>query len=253
MALFIAWVAAGRLGGLAVAAADRALPFEPTVARLSMFAREVMGRVLLRLIGPLDRLPAHQPGRAGTDVPVLLVGEPDGRTHLWFLATWLRQHGRPRVAAVAGGPADAPLPRRADDVGAAIHALARDTGCAQVDVVGFSIGGLAAAWTLRHGDAARHVRRFVTIAVPWQGTRMAVFGGPRVPYEILYGAPLLDDLVPPDVPVTAIAADDDPIVVPVSSATPPGVPRVLVPAGGHHALLLSGRVYRAVADALDAP
>jgi pimeloyl-ACP methyl ester carboxylesterase len=218
-----------------------------------MFAREVMGRVLLRLMGPFDRLPAARPGPDGGDVPILIVGEPGGRSHLWFLATWLRRHGHPRVATLAAGDPDAALPRRADNVSAAIQALLRDTRSERVDVVGFSIGGLAAAWALRHGEAAQSVRRFVSIGVPWQGTRLAVFGGPRIPYSILYGAPLLDDLVPAGVAVTAIGADDDPVVVPASSATPPGSTRVVVPDGGHHALLLSGRVFRAVADALDAP
>ena len=114
------------------------------------------------------------------------------------------------------------------------------------------MGGLAAAWAIRHGENTAFVRRFVTIATPWRGTRLAVFDVPHIPYEIRYGASILDDLVAPGVPTTTLWGDDDPIVVPATSAAADGTVTCAVHGGGHHELLLSGRVYRAISAVLDA-
>ncbi len=249
----LAWVGAGRLGGFAVQAVARNEPFRFDAPRMATFWREVVARTALRALSPFGAFEGRMPGPMGDDRPVLLVAEPGSTRHsMAVLALYLRGKGRSRVLTVDCGPIAADLPHRAGFVADHVASFARATGGKPVDVVAFAVGGLAVAWSVRHLEVAPLVHRFVSIGTPWQGTQLAVFGGPRTPWEIRHGAPVLDGLVPPAVPTTAIWGDDDPMVVPAMSAAPTGATCVRIPGGGHHELLLSARVYREVLAALDA-
>ncbi len=92
-----------------------------------------------------------------------------------------------------------------------------------------------------------------TLGTPWEGTRLAVFfRGPHA-LECLYGAHHLDGLAPPAVQTFSIWGEDDPFVVPATSALPEGVEGVRLQAAGNMDLLVSARAFRAVEAALEHP
>ncbi|MFC7497572.1 MULTISPECIES: lipase family alpha/beta hydrolase [unclassified Nocardioides] len=108
-----------------------------------------------------------------------------------------------------------------DDQVARLDAAAGDD--AEVDVVGFSAGGLVARlWAV--GDGAEVARRVVTVATPNQGTDPAVLGSACTGTcaDLLAGSDLLDDLndrEPPTGPDwVAVWSEDDGVVVPAESA-----------------------------------
>lgn len=183
--LLLLWVGAGRLGGFAVQAADRGEPFTWSRRRVATFAREVAARSMMRVTDLVGWVEPRMPSSVGDDRPILLVAEPGtSRWSMAWLALFLRRHGHRRVMTVDCGPVAVDLAERGNMVDARIAALVRATGGAPIDVVAFAVGGLAVAWSLRHLAGAGHVRRFVTIGTPWQGTKLSVFGGPRTPWEI---------------------------------------------------------------------
>ena len=99
------------------------------------------------------------------------------------------------------------------------------------------------------------MRRLVTLATPWQGTKLAVFGRSLSLREVRHRAPVLDRLFPEDTPTVCIWSPDDPVVVPAGSALPPDGhgTRVAIEAAGHVELLVSARAFRAVLASLEQP
>lgn len=245
--------------GTVVLAAERNTPYRLGARQLSMILREACARALVVCLHPLDvgdGQPHRRPARSGQtarDVPVLLVpGHRMARTGLLFLETFLVRRGMQWVWTVRLPREDLSLAEHAERLGGQIAALKRASGATQVDVVGFAVGGLVAAWYVRH-LAKGDVRRLVTIGTPWQGTRTAVFWRGRVAREILYGSHVLDDLAPPVVPTVCLWSPDDPVVVPSSSAAADGADAVGIEAAGHIEMLLSARVFRAVQEGLTHP
>jgi triacylglycerol esterase/lipase EstA (alpha/beta hydrolase family) len=261
--LFVFAVSASvALVGFFVQAADRNVPFTADRRTVGMIAREAGARIVLTVMDlAFWPLPDAAPAAAGERrVPVLVVpGMNWSSGSLWPLATFLRQRGF-SVWATARTNRRAPLAVEAAVLARRIDEWCARTGRTQVDLVAFSTGGLVAAWYLRNlGAGHPRVRRLVTVATPWKGTRMAVFGrGPAVD-EIRWGSHVLDGLFPPPVPTTCVYSPDDPMVVPAGSAAPdPGsnlvpIDSVQIDSGGHLDLLVSARVFRAVMTALDAP
>lgn len=245
--------------GFCVQAADRTIPFELDRRTVAMIAREAGARIVLLALDLVlwvvpDAPPTPTPPTADRRrVPVLLVpGLHWSNGSLWPLATFLRQRGYP-VWATPRASRDATLATEAAHVARRVDAWCQRNGVAEVDVVAFSTGGLAAAWMLRSGGGAR-VRRFVAIATPWRGTRMAVFDRGPAALELRLGSHVLDGLSTPVVPTTCVWSPDDPMVVPADSAAPDhGSALVQIDSGGHLDLLVSARVFRAVTAALDAP
>lgn len=280
--------------GFAVQATDRNEPVMITAPVLSRIAREAAARTLLRLLGwlalgPAPLKPANlEQGRRMPPV-VMIPGMTWNRASLWPLALFLRRRGWRWVYPIdrqsgAGWLGWWPFSERtgrlaseADALALHIQRVLRETGAPVVDLVGFSTGGLVAAWLLRHHPDIP-VRRLVTIGTAWKGSRMAVFSRGEAVDEVRYGSHVLDGLWPPPVPTVCIYSPDDLVVVPASSATPqgllptvpvaappggrvtPSVPpspviaeSVRVEQGGHVELLLSARVLRAVLAALDHP
>ena len=232
---------------------------------LALIAREGVARALFRSLSPLGwgraRLrPVAIRGVGEKPLPPLLLvpGIHFNRASLRFLVIFLRHRGwrwvwplhRPRGRGVT-------LAGHAAHVSAAVRELRDATGAAQVDVVAFSSGGLAVAWGLRHDpELAGQVRRVVTLATPWQGTKLAVFGQSASHREVRYGSPVIEGLWPEESDVVCIWSPDDPVVVPADSAAPPAgddATDVSIESAGHVELLISARAFRAVQAALERP
>lgn len=246
--------------GFVLQLGERKEPARLDARLIGVFAREVGARALLWILGwiaPNGRRPPEKAG-AGDRAPVLLVTDtPAGG--LMFLRTFLERRGWTRVWAVSV-PKGVDLAGQAAWLSRCVEQLRGGSADGRVDVVAFSVGGLAAAWYVRHLEGAEHVRRLVTIGTPWAGTRSAVFGRTAVARNLLPGSHVLDGLLPLAVPTIGIWSPDDPAVVPASSACPasgphghPSLTSVQIDAAGHLEMLLSARVYRAVQDALTAP
>jgi triacylglycerol esterase/lipase EstA (alpha/beta hydrolase family) len=138
------------------------------------------------------------------------------------------------------------LTKHAEVLEAKIDALRRATQADEIDLVCHGLGGLAAAWLLRHRDGPHGVRRLVTIGTPWHGTKMAAFLPGRASVEVRPGSHHLDELVPPPLPTVTIWCPDDPDVVPAASAVVDPHTAVAIEGAGHAGLLMSVRSFQAV-------
>lgn len=197
---------------------------------------------------------AQEPAGAGPDevVPVLVVpGWFDTAEALAGLRVRLTAAGWPpeRVAAVTFARPTGSNHQHAEEIARAVDLLRRRTGAARVDVIAHSMGGLATRLFLReHPDA---VRRVVFMATPHRGTLSAYFAFGEGRDEMMPGSPFLDSLnaapaVPEGVEALTVRTFLDTHVVPVASATLPGVPDVTVCCSTHEGLTRSLEAFRAV-------
>lgn len=155
--------------------------------------------------------------------PVVLVpGLGGAPSDLTLIANALEADGRTTVTVDhQGGTADL------RDQAALVDAAARDTGAEEVDVVGFSAGGIVARlWAT--GEGADVVRRVVTVASPHHGTTLEALqvSDPAdctdACAQLLAGSELLEELnadETPDGPEwVTIWSDSDGVVDPATSA-----------------------------------
>jgi pimeloyl-ACP methyl ester carboxylesterase len=175
---------------------------------------------------PLRSLAAHTLDDVDDHpVPVVLVhgilGDP---TNFSALRRHLARHGIRRFSSFAYRPR-LDYQRIARDLAAHIDRVRRETGAAQVDVIGHSLGGLVARY-FTQTDGARAVRRLVTLGTPY-------LAHPNPPQEL------------------AVFAADDALVPPPSD----GARRRMrvVPCCGHLGLLCDPRALAAVVRHLRPP
>jgi len=141
---------------------------------------------------------AHQ-----LEVPLLIVhGLWDSLTRIDPLVQGLRARGIERVLGFDLLPSTgrAPIGELARQVAEQADALRRESGAQQIDLLGFSMGALAARCYLQQGGGRAHVRRFISISGPHAGTLTAFalpFAGVR-------------DMRPRSALLRALEADTDP-------------------------------------------
>lgn len=251
VALAIALVGTARQ----LAATDGRGPSLDTVALLS---RESVGRVLILAAWPLgrfwDRPPTRRTGVDTGHPPVLfLPGYGTQWTVFAFLQLFLGHRGFRWLWAVNHAGRDVELADQARHLHKRILRLKRVTGAEKVDVVGFSMGGVVAAWYVSHGPGKEHVRRLVTIGSPWKGTRIANQAMTPVGRQLRHESPALQGLDPRAVPTVSVWSPDDPTIVPADSAVPAGCSTIRVDRVGHLDQMFNGRVFRAVHRALVEP
>jgi triacylglycerol esterase/lipase EstA (alpha/beta hydrolase family) len=249
------WAFALSVGGFVVLLVERGEPVHIDARTVSIYVREAVARTWFSLSRPFGawgvRPVAGGPPSVRKSPPILLVpGYAQNRSSLAWLHRFLLARGFRWVWAVNHPRRNAGLAERAAALGQRVAELRAATGAEQVDIIGHSLGGLVAAWYCRRLGGEAHVRRLVTIGTPWRGTRLAIFAREPVAREISYGSHVLDGLAPPGVSAVSIWSPDDPVVVPSQSAVADGVESVCVDSAGHHELLVSARVFRAVLAAL---
>jgi triacylglycerol lipase len=241
--------------GFVVQSVERRARVPWSRGRIATLSRETAAQALFSALRPLPwpvalPSPPTAPTRAA-ETPILLVPCPlRGRASMAFLATFLRSRG---AVVWTSAPLTAPdhgLADQAAHLDRQLDELLVHTGAPRADLVCHGIGGLAAAWLLRHGDRADRVHRLVTMGTPWAGTRMAAFLPGRAAVETRPEAHHLDGLRPPCVPTVSIWCPDDPAIVPAEAAIADPLASVAIEGAGHAGLLLSARSFRAVWDAL---
>jgi hypothetical protein len=241
-----------------VLAAERGEAVHLSAQLVSTYLREATARTLMIALTPLGVWQRSPAAIVADDevrpVPVLLLHDDQwNRASVGFLRTFLVHRGFKWVWAANWSTGDMSIAEHAETVGKLVGDLMAASGASKIDIVGHGTGGLIAAWYVRHLND-QHVRRLVTMATPWKGTKMAVFRPGRLSVDIGPGAPILDGLTPPPIPTTCVWSPDDPAIVPSGSALPDaGVDSVCLDGGGHLEMLVSARAFRAVKAALSQP
>lgn len=177
--------------------------------------------------------PAPPVGQEGDlPLPVLLVpGWLDTEQDLNWLEQRLVEAGWPadRVRAVTFDDPAGSNRDHAVELDVVARSVLRTTGADALDVVAFSMGGLATRWYLRFGDAVP-VRRVAFLATPHHGTMAAHLAWGESRQEMIPGSAFLDSLnavgplLPEGVTAVTIRAQIDTHVIPDESAMLPGVP-----------------------------
>ena len=192
------------------------------------------------------------PRVAGARPPVLLVhGYGLNRSSMWLIRRYLLGRGHQAVWCVNHSPRHAPLPVLARGLVRQIEALKAATGADQVDIVGHSMGGVLAGWAAARLDAARDIRRLVTLGSPWRGTRMGFLAWHPEARDLAPDSAVIADLDPRVIPVVSIWSPEDNIILPAESSVMDGMVTQVIAGAGHTELLLRPSVWRAVAEALD--
>lgn len=108
--------------------------------------------------------------------PVLVVhGLWDSAARTEPLVRGLRGQGLAQVSTFDLRPTtgSAPISELGRQVQVRVDALREEHGCNRIDLVGFSMGALAARYYLQRLGGRDHVRRFISISGPHAGTWMA--------------------------------------------------------------------------------
>jgi triacylglycerol lipase len=189
--------------------------------------------------------------------PVLLVpGWSDRAPQLEDFRRRMVEAGWPEDRVVAMEFADPVGSNRAHarEVSAATEALRRKTGEERVDIVAFSMGGLAVRQFLYFEDGSALVRRAAFLGTPHRGTIAAVFAWGDGAREMIPGSPFLERLNTgrplEGVEMASIRTSLDTRVVPGSSAMLPGAVNVEVCCPGHTGMLRDRETFAVVRNFL---
>lgn len=147
------------------------------------------------------------------------------------------------------------------DTALRVHALLEDSGVERYDVVGYSLGGIVAAYLLKCLDQGRRIGVVATLGSPHRGAPVVsrlpglVARMWRSGAQLREGSALLESLqrlpVPASARMLSIAGVEDALVPALASRLEGPRCRNRVVAGvGHFSLLTSRRVYRQVAGGL---
>lgn len=106
--------------------------------------------------------------------PVLLLhGFVDNRSVFTLLRRSLRRHGWKHVMALNYSPLTCDIRTAAALLDRHVERICEQTGHAQVDIVGHSLGGLIARYYTQRLAGDHRVRTLVTLGTPHSGTRAA--------------------------------------------------------------------------------
>jgi triacylglycerol lipase len=124
--------------------------------------------------------------------PVVLVpGYGGGTGSLQSLADRLTAVGRDVTVVALPGDGTGDLHGSADALDRSVTAALARSGAENVDVVGYSAGGLVARLWVADGGAGR-VRRVLTLGSPHHGTRLADLAGDVAPQQCPVGCQQMD-------------------------------------------------------------
>ncbi len=197
-------------------------------------------------------------GSAASRLPVLLIpGWLDTSEAMDLLRSRLVEAGWPpdHVRAVSFDDPAGSNRDHAEELGVVARSILRETGADSLDVVAFSMGGLATRWYLLRGDPVP-VRRVAFLASPHRGTMAAHLAWGDGRDEMLPESPFLDSLntgpaLPGGVQAITVRTQIDTHVLPAESATLPGVPDHEVCCPTHPGMLRDTEVFEIVRRFLD--
>jgi len=221
------------------------------------FAKECAATATVLLAVPLGWvLPQCRSG--GTRGPLLLVhGWSLNRGCFWLLRHRLLRDGWGPVCCFEYRSLSLDVEGAAARLRIAVEEMRTARSAPQpLMLVCHSLGGLVARYYARRYRAP-HVRRIITLGTPHGGTALAGLHrngshklAPRSSFLATLGAA---DRVPQQFDVIAIQSTFDAMILPPRNAEYPGAFNVVVNDVGHNALLFSSKIYRLVAENLNAP
>jgi triacylglycerol lipase len=190
---------------------------------------------------------------AASRVPVLLVpGWLDTSEDMDRLRSRLVEAGWPpnHVRAVSFDDPAGSNQAHAVELDVVARSVLRETGADSLDIVAFSMGGLATRWYLLRGEPVP-VRRIAFLASPHRGTVAAHLAWGDGRDEMLPDSPFLDSLnagpaLPDGVEAITVRTQIDTHVLPAESATLPGVPDHEVCCPTHRGMLRDAQVFEIV-------
>jgi triacylglycerol lipase len=200
---------------------------------------------------------ASQPQSEFRKNPVLLVhGIWDSGKKFQTLQPYLEAQGW-QVSTIDLKPnnGDATLELLAQQVAARVQ---QQYGHQQIDLVGFSMGGIVSRYYLQRLNGLAQVQRFVTISSPHYGT-LTAFGSPKPgAQQMRTNSPFLKDLNKDMVrleaiQVTSIWTPFDVMIVPADSSHLPFGQEIKLNVAMHHQMLQDRRALEAVERALAVP
>jgi hypothetical protein len=207
------------------------------------------------------RAPSNSPAvspRIGEDAILLLHGFAGTPRMLSPMRTYLQHElERPTLDLALGiGFGDI------RDTAIRVHEALSREGVRRCDVVGYSLGGLVAAYLAKCLDQGRCIRRVVTLGTPHRGVaflsqrRWLLARWFRSAQQVREGSEFLDHLLrlppPPDTRMLSIAGATDTIVPPEAARLDgPDCRNLIVPGIDHWRLPTSRRVFRCVKEVLD--
>jgi triacylglycerol esterase/lipase EstA (alpha/beta hydrolase family) len=208
-------------------------------------AREWMWSLLLSAARPLGFL--GLPGKRGHGPrPIVMVhGYAMNRANFLVLAARLARAGLGPIVGfeywTLGKTASA-----ARRLGEFVEQVRAETGAAQVDVVGHSMGGVVGRYYVTFGGGDGIVKNLVTIGSPHSGTQVAPVGLGRPTKELFLGSSLMQRLAsarrPKQTRLTVIWSRGDALVSGPASAHIDGVDELVKDDLGHLSLLTSAEV-----------
>lgn len=189
-------------------------------------------------------------------VPVLLLqGYLANRGSVHLLAQRLHERGHVVMTYKLGGRMNLrDIRDTAGLVARKVESLVQQTGVAQVDIIGHSMGGLVGLYYLKRLGGRHRVRRLVLLGSPAAGTWSAVFGLVTAPLgaasrQLIPGSSFLRELAEAPLPkgadLVTVSGDRD-FFAPMRTTILQGSRHITVPTT-HSGLLVEG----AVAEALD--
>lgn len=200
-----------------------------------------------------NRVPATPPETPTSGPPVLLIhGYLANRGSVQLLAQRLQQRDHTVLSYPLSAFGD--IRDSAALLARKIESLVEQTSVGSVDLVGHSMGGLAALYYIKRLGGRRRVRKLVLLGTPTSGTWSALLGLVTAPLgraslQLLPPSAFLRELnespIPPEVQIVALAGERD-FLAPLASTVVAGVKHVALPTG-HSGLLVDN----AVVDALD--
>lgn len=200
--------------------------------------------------------------RPGAPPVVLVHGFLGTRGTMLPLTRRLQAEGRVVFSYHYGTFNLASIRKSAEHLVRDLRTISEELEVPQVDLIGFSMGGLIALQALKYMQAQRFVRRMVTLGTPVDGTWVGLLGiatlgalSPSV-WQLLPTSPFVSQLasapLPPHVQVRQIHASND-AFVPTARPMEGVRPRdYIVLPGGHSSLVVAPHFYDAIREFLDA-
>lgn len=130
---------------------------------------------------------------------VLLIHGHNGKGEdMDTLGRYLAERGwKPKSVSLVSEDWD--MARLADQVGVYVEALCHESGQSKIDVVGYSIGGIAARYYIKNHQGDRRITRLVTLSSPHHGMAYAALGPwITVAHQLTPGGEFLKTLNQPD-------------------------------------------------------
>lgn len=138
-----------------------------------------------------------------------------------------------------------------------VDEIRAETGAAQVDLIGHSMGGVVARYYLAFAGGDGVAKNLVTLGSPHHGTDVSAIGVGHVNRELFHGSKLLHRLYnagpPKQTAVTVICSKADALVPGARQPRLAGADTVMFDDLGHVALLGSRRVADVVIDRVRRP